>query len=166
MKSISYTDIKNDMRVYDSDGTACTVRKCMDPHNVLVTYDGDGMLIEIDDKSIECGGSAMICMADGCDLKEELYVKNPVSTIITRASVHNGGSGEKTNIIWNVSDTEDEVTEWEDLIRNMHSLYERTCDIHFHHFTVDEVMEMNMSELDGMKASDFAVILSKLDVRR
>lgn len=62
----SYNVFKG-MHVRDSGGHRGIVRKCDNPHNIHVTFEGIGTIINWYKKSIECGKSSFYCFVEKCN---------------------------------------------------------------------------------------------------
>jgi hypothetical protein len=63
---VTCNNIFKDMKIQDKDGKTGVVRNCEDLHNVHITFDGKGLLVEIDNITVECGGSGLYCFVDNC----------------------------------------------------------------------------------------------------
>ena len=66
MELVTGFNVKKGMRILD-EGKLGTVISCEDLHNVHVILDGEGLGVKIDGEEVECGGSALYCMASGCE---------------------------------------------------------------------------------------------------
>ncbi len=70
--SVTIDNITQGMTIYDSDGKKGIVRDCKDLHNIHVTFEGTGIIVDVDGKPTDCGGSGLYCLIDGCDENSKL----------------------------------------------------------------------------------------------
>jgi hypothetical protein len=65
------------MNVQDSKSKKGIVRDCKDLHNVHITFEGEGIMIDWYKTPFECGGSGLYCFAenceDNCEYEDPLY---------------------------------------------------------------------------------------------
>ena len=71
---VNSSNIFKGLRVMDNKGVIGTVMECDDLHNVWVIFDGEGLIVEIDNTEKECGGSGYYCFVKKCDENnDQLY---------------------------------------------------------------------------------------------
>lgn len=58
------------LSVIDDEGNIGKIIECDDLHNVYVIFEGTSSIVNIDGVDIECGGSALICLVEACELYE------------------------------------------------------------------------------------------------
>lgn len=61
------------MTVYDKKGKEWVVLSCDNLHNVHLIKKGKGLLINLNGKDIECGGSDLCCYVENCNE----FINNP-----------------------------------------------------------------------------------------
>jgi hypothetical protein len=66
-RRVEAEDLSEGLLVVDKQGNKGIVRDCKDLHNVHITYEGEGMIINCNGKEIECGGSSFNCFIESCD---------------------------------------------------------------------------------------------------
>ena len=64
---VSGSNLSKGMVVFDEEGKEWTVLSCDDLHNVHLIKEGDGLLINVNGKDIECGGSDLCCLVENCN---------------------------------------------------------------------------------------------------
>jgi hypothetical protein len=65
------------LSVIDDEGNVGRVIESNDLHNIYVIFEGNSSIVNIDGVDTECGGSALICLVEGCELYEsgQLFLK-------------------------------------------------------------------------------------------
>jgi len=64
---VTSKNIKEGLQILDEEGREGIVIDYEDLHNVHVIYQGEGLLIEIQMKMVDCGGSELMCMDENCE---------------------------------------------------------------------------------------------------
>lgn len=63
---VSGSNLFKGMNLLDNKNKKWNVINCEDLHNVHLIKEGEGLLINVDGKDIECGGSDLCCFVENC----------------------------------------------------------------------------------------------------
>jgi len=56
------------LSVIDDEGNIGKIIECDDLHNVYVIFEGTGAIVNIDGVDNDCGGTALICLVEACEM--------------------------------------------------------------------------------------------------
>ena len=65
--AVSGSNLYNGMTLLDEERKIWTVISCEDLHNVHLIKEGYGLIINVNGKDIECGGSDLCCFLETCN---------------------------------------------------------------------------------------------------
>lgn len=69
--SVTRSSLFKGMHVQNSEGKKGIIRNCEDLHNVHITFEGEGIIVDLYETPFECGSSGLYCFVEGCKDNDE-----------------------------------------------------------------------------------------------